>query len=196
MNDHYRYQSLIYDYTRPFFLLERDRACRHLQIAAGGVVLEVGCGTGYNFRRLVEQVGPGGRVYGVDYSEAMLKIAARRIRRCRWNNVLLTRERAEDFKFTEKADAVLFSYSMSMIDDWKKTLENVLSGLKERGTIVLLDFCEWERLRPLFPLWNRWLKWNHVHIRTEPLEYLREKAKQCQCLKYHHGYICIMAAQF
>lgn len=196
MNDHYRYQSLIYDYTRPFFLPGRDLACRQLQVSEGSVVLEVGCGTGYNFRRLIEQTGPRGHVYGVDCSEAMLKVAARRVQKRGWKNVVLARERAEAYRFTEQADAVLFSYSLSMIDDWKRSLDTILSGLREGGTLVILDFHEWEGLKPLFSLWRRWLHWNHVYIRTAHFAYLREKAKEFHFSKFHHGFNCILSARF
>jgi SAM-dependent methyltransferase len=41
-------------------------------------VVDVGCGPGFYAAELLEEVGPGGRVVGVDASPAMIAVAARR----------------------------------------------------------------------------------------------------------------------
>ena len=46
MDTVYRHQRHFYDLTRKFYLLGRDRLIRELQPPRGGVVLELGCGTG------------------------------------------------------------------------------------------------------------------------------------------------------
>ena len=48
MDRMYRYQRHIYDLTRKYYLLGRDRAIRDLQVPVDGTLLEVGCGTGRN----------------------------------------------------------------------------------------------------------------------------------------------------
>jgi len=42
----------------------RKRAAARLTLAAGGRVLEIGCGTGRNFSFLRDAVGPTGKIYG------------------------------------------------------------------------------------------------------------------------------------
>ena len=44
----------------------------------GDRVLDVGCGPGFYSRELIDQVGPGGSVTGVDQSPQMLAVAKRR----------------------------------------------------------------------------------------------------------------------
>ncbi len=46
MDQMYRYQRHIYDLTRKYYLLGRDRTIEALQIPQHGSLLEVGCGTG------------------------------------------------------------------------------------------------------------------------------------------------------
>jgi ubiquinone/menaquinone biosynthesis C-methylase UbiE len=47
-------------------------------VAAGDQVLDVGCGLGHEVRRLAEQVGPRGRVVGIDANPAMITEGRRR----------------------------------------------------------------------------------------------------------------------
>ena len=49
-----------------------------LELAPGRVVLDVGCGTGDDVRDMATLVGPGGKVVGIDNSQAMIGVARRR----------------------------------------------------------------------------------------------------------------------
>ena len=51
MNRIYRCQHHIYDLTRKYYLLGRDRLLAGLRPHAGDAVLEIGCGTGRNLAR-------------------------------------------------------------------------------------------------------------------------------------------------
>ena len=71
----YRWLAPIYPFLELVFLLPRgirNKALERVGLTAGDKVLEIGCGTGRNLGHLVAAVGAEGRVYGVDYSEAML----------------------------------------------------------------------------------------------------------------------------
>ncbi|TIV98235.1 MAG: SAM-dependent methyltransferase, partial [Mesorhizobium sp.] len=48
MDGVYRWQRHIYDLTRKYYLLGRDRLIDGLDVPRGGTVLELGCGTGRN----------------------------------------------------------------------------------------------------------------------------------------------------
>ena len=70
----YRYQRYVYDATRKYYLLGRDRLLAELQPPAGGSVLEIACGTGRNLI-LAARRYPNARFYGFDISNAMLDTA-------------------------------------------------------------------------------------------------------------------------
>src|SRR5947208_15237438 len=62
----------------PGFQELEDVAVAELHAAAGDRVLDLGCGTGEDTRRLAALVGPTGSALGIDISEAMLTEARRR----------------------------------------------------------------------------------------------------------------------
>lgn len=57
---------------------EFERAIAELRPATGGVVVDVGCGTGRALPAMRAAVGPAGRVFGIDVTAEMLGEAARR----------------------------------------------------------------------------------------------------------------------
>ncbi|WP_173862771.1 class I SAM-dependent methyltransferase [Salinigranum rubrum] len=57
----------------------RERAADRLAPPAGGVVVDMGCGTGANLPFLSGQVGPEGRVLGVDFTPGVLAVARDRL---------------------------------------------------------------------------------------------------------------------
>ena len=70
----YRRQRHIYDGTRRYYLLGRDRLIEDLAPAPGATVLEIGCGTG---RNLVLAAGRyrDAQFFGIDVSTEMLTSA-------------------------------------------------------------------------------------------------------------------------
>jgi len=56
----------------------RQLARESLGAAPGEQIIDVGCGPGFFVAELLEQVGAGGRVVGIDSSPAMLPVAAGR----------------------------------------------------------------------------------------------------------------------
>lgn len=56
----------------------KRRSVELMRLAPGLSALDLGCGTGDDTRRLLERVGPSGRVHGVDFSAAMVEESVRR----------------------------------------------------------------------------------------------------------------------
>src|SRR5262245_23648909 len=74
MDGLYRWQRHIYDLTRKYYLLGRDRLIAGLNVPAGGTVLELGCGTGRNLI-LAARRYPDAHFFGLDISSEMLETA-------------------------------------------------------------------------------------------------------------------------
>ena len=158
----YRRQARIYDMTRWIFLRGRRRALDRLLLAEGSRALEVGCGTGLNLGALRERVGPSGEVHGLDLSPEMLSVARGKAEARQWDNVRLHLADAQDFDLGVEFDAVLYSYSLAMIQDWRASLAAAARHLRARGRLSVLDFHRMEGWGPVGRLFVRWLNRWHV----------------------------------
>ena len=173
MDAQYALQRHIYDLTRKYYLLGRDRLIRELGVPAGGSVLEVGVGTGRNLA-LVAGRYPGARLFGLDISAEMLKSAHVNIDRAgAQGRTLLARADATSFDpqwlFGEAGfDRVYVSYSLSMIPDWEAALAQALSVVAPGGRLHVVDFGQQEQLPGWFrALLRGWLAKFHVTPREE-----------------------------
>jgi S-adenosylmethionine-diacylgycerolhomoserine-N-methlytransferase len=151
MDRMYRFQRHIYDATRRYYLLGRDRLVCDLKVPKGGTVLEVGCGTGRNLVK-VAATYPDAEVFGFDISEEMLKsatAAATRLQRPR--RIHLAQGDALNFNpqkafGTAQFDRVYFSYTLSMIPDWEGALRHAASLVTPEGALHVADFGQCEGL--------------------------------------------------
>jgi ubiquinone/menaquinone biosynthesis C-methylase UbiE len=147
----------LYAFLEPLYLIfppARARAVVALGLEPGGVVLEVGVGTGRNFRYLVDAVGPTGTVIGVDASPGMLAEARRLVEREGWSNVELLQQDAGHLELDRDVDGVLFSLSYSAIPEPRPALARAWERLRPRGKVVVLDagFTDSRALRLLDPI--------------------------------------------
>ncbi len=76
MDGVYRYQRHVYDLTRKYYLLGRDRLIDDLAVPPGGAVLELGCGTGRNLVKVARALSARHSFFGLDISAEMLETAA------------------------------------------------------------------------------------------------------------------------
>ncbi len=164
MDRMYRLQRHIYDASRKFYLLGRDRMLDELVITPGDRVCEVGCGTARNLARLAQR-HPQAHFFGVDASEAMLATAQRNLRRAGvTSQIRLTHGLAESVDATamfgedKPFDMLLFSYAFSIFPEWRPAADRALAAVRPGGTIAVVDFGTQNRLPRSFQRGlRRWL---------------------------------------
>ena len=183
MNRMYRRQRHIYDGTRRYYLLGRDRLIDGLAAKAGESVLEVGCGTGRNLV-LAAQLYPEARFFGIDVSTEMLTSAISAISRRGLDGRIrvahgdATAFNPENLFEVASFDHVMISYSLSMIPDWRRVLQTAASRLKPGGRLHVVDFGGQERLPGIVrPLLLQWLALFHVTPRDGLERELSEMAR-------------------
>lgn len=141
MDQYYRFQSRIYDSTRWSFLFGRKEVIRQLPPLQEPIVVEIGCGTGYNLKRLVKHY-PDGEFYGLDISPDMIARAEKNLRHHQNKVWLLEAPYQKGHTLLPKpADVILFSYSLTMINpQWKSLVDQALADLKDGGLLAVVDF--------------------------------------------------------
>jgi demethylmenaquinone methyltransferase/2-methoxy-6-polyprenyl-1,4-benzoquinol methylase len=111
----------------------RRRAVDALRLKPGDRVLDVGCGTGLNFRYIAAAVGPSGLIVGTDLSHGMLRQVGTLPR------LRLVQGAASQALFRpESFDAILSTYVISTILD-EEILGPLHRALRPGGRLVIAD---------------------------------------------------------
>jgi ubiquinone/menaquinone biosynthesis C-methylase UbiE len=135
---------------------QRARAVEKLDLHAGDVVIDVGCGTGLSFALIEQRIGPSGLVIGVELSPEMLAVARRRVEQHGWSNVTLIESSVEEAKVEVEADAALFCL-VHDITRSRGALQNVVSQLKPGGHIGVLGGKALPRKALPLNIVSRWM---------------------------------------
>jgi S-adenosylmethionine-diacylgycerolhomoserine-N-methlytransferase len=164
MNRMYRLQRHVYDATRLYYLLGRDRMIANLRPANGANVLEIGCGTARNLVHAA-RLYPNAQFFGIDVSTEMLTSAIAAISRAGLAGRIkvahgdATAVHPQKLFAVASFDHVMISYSLSMIPDWRRVLEAAAGRLTPGGRLHIVDFGNQERLPGIArALLLRWLK--------------------------------------
>ena len=185
----YRHQRHIYDLTRKYYLLGRDRLIARLRPTRGMHVLEIGSGTARNLVHAA-RAHPDIDLFGIDISHEMLETARQAVVREQLTaHIQLARADATRFDpallfGVPGFSRIFISYSLSMIPGWRAVLDQAAACLLPDGELHIVDFGRQERL----PAWfkaalRRWLALFHVQPRDDlEVELARLAAR--------HGFTC------
>ncbi len=178
MDQMYRVTRHIYDVTRAYYLLGRDRMLAKVVTNPSTATLEVGCGTARNLIKLARRAEPG-LLCGLDASQEMLDTAAASIARAgvpaagheriRLQQGLAERLDAKAmFGRDEPFDTIFFSYCLSMVPTWPGAIEAAMANPKTGGHLVIVDFWDQKDLPGILATGlKKWLSLFHVLYRPE-----------------------------
>ncbi|MGE3830701.1 MAG: class I SAM-dependent methyltransferase [Parvibaculaceae bacterium] len=195
MDGIYKYQRHIYDATRKYYLLGRDRLLNELRPDDGSIVLEVGCGTGRNLIHAAKCC-PNVGFIGLDISRAMLETARRSIARAGLSDRIdVFQADATAFDLRElcgeaHVGRVFVSYSLSMIPLWRQVLARAFEAVGPGGRLYVLDFGQQEAWPRWFkPALFAWLRQFSVYPRAElEVELTRLASDSGAALEFRHLY--------
>jgi len=127
----------------------REMAVKALKLKQGDTVVELGCGTGLNFRLLRERVGSEGKIIGVDLTPEMLSAAKKRIEHNRWKNIELVRSDAGAYTFPEHVDGIISTFAITLMPECDKIIKKGAAALSPGKRLVVLDF----KMPDSWPMW-------------------------------------------
>lgn len=130
--DHYQ----VFEDRHGFFRKLNETLLARMKLADGGLVLDVGCGTGASCEQILEAL-PESRVWGLDNSPAMLDRARSRI----GHSERLSLVEGDAARLTEyfdfAFDAIIYSASIFLIPDYEESLRQALALLRTGGRVGL-----------------------------------------------------------
>lgn len=205
MDRMYRWQRHIYDLTRKPYLLGRDAIISELKPRPGDRILEIGCGTGRNLIAAA-RMWPHATFYGVDVSTQMLKAAQTAVARADLaGRVKLAWADATNFDpqrtfAIADFDRIMFSYTLSMIPEWRVALERSIAIMAPQSSLLIADFGDQRELPDAFRMALRtWLSWFHVTPRTDLEAVVRQTAAShdlsCAFRPIYRGYAFLASLQ-
>ena len=121
-------------------------ALKHLNIKAGEHVLEIGYGTGQSLKQMAKLLGETGKIYGIDISSGMLKVAEKRLKKPNLlNRVELKCGDAVSLPYkVDKFDAVFMSFTLELFDtpEIPIVLNEIKRVLKPQGRLGLVSMSK------------------------------------------------------
>ena len=149
------------------------RSAEHARLRPGDHVLDVACGSGSSALPAAEQVGPSGRVLGVDLSEQLLALGRVKAEQAGLDNVEFRLGDMRDLELPAASfDAVLLVFGVFFVPDMEALTRELWSLVKPGGRLVITVWARGlmepaysaffeavgaER-RDLFPPEPRWLR--------------------------------------
>lgn len=149
-------------------------------------MIDVACGTGLNFGPIEAEIGPAGRLLGVDLSPEMVAVAKQRVERAGWQNVSLIEAAVEDADLSQPVDAALFSFTHDVLQS-ERAVDHVVAAVSPGGRVVAVG-AKWTSgwrapvnvamrvaVRPFVTaLWGLDCPWRHLepHLRDLRIEEL------------------------
>jgi arsenite methyltransferase len=148
----------------------RARINELLALSPGDHVLDVGSGPGDQVHEMASNVGPQGRVVGIDSAESAVAIA--RGRCVEFDTVTFQVGEADNLPFSEgEFDAVMSSQVFEYLDDVPGALVEMFRVLKPGGRVLIHD-TDWgallwnsrdhDRMRRIMEAWDGHLADPHV----------------------------------
>lgn len=114
---------------------------RTMGLAAGDVVADIGCGTGYFSRPMARAVAPGGRVLAVDIQPEMLSFLKKILEHEGLSNVELVQGESDDPKLApESVDWILLVDVYHEFQQPRAMLARMREALKPDGKVALLEY--------------------------------------------------------
>jgi arsenite methyltransferase len=166
-------------YTTPDVVQQRRVLLQTLDLRPGEHALDIGSGPGFLACEMAAAIGPEGRVVGIDPSESMLALSARRERAAGSAPVEFRAGDALALPFADESfDVAVSTQVYEYVADMPRALAEARRVLRSGGRLLVLD-TDWdsivwhcsdrERMRRVLAAWDEHLADAHLPARLAGL---------------------------
>lgn len=118
----------------------RKDTMKRMNVQKGQQALDVCCGTADWSIFLAEKVGSAGKVYGLDFSENMLKVGQQKVAARGLKNIELIQGNAMELPFADNSfDFVTIGFGLRNVPDYMQVLREMRRVAKPGGQVVCLE---------------------------------------------------------
>lgn len=145
-----------YDFMNSVISFQRHKAWRKdtmkkMNVSKGQKALDVCCGTADWTIALADAVGESGEVYGLDFSQNMLKVGEEKIQELQLNQVTLLHGNAMELPFDDHTfNFVTIGFGLRNVPDYMQVLKEMTRVVKPGGKVVCLETSQ-----PTMPIFRQ-----------------------------------------
>ena len=118
--------------------LYRKKAISLLHLTPDSTILEIACGIGYNFEIVQSYLHGKGHYVAIDISPRSLAVANGKIKSNGWTNMELINTSISRYNPKCKFDAILCTYALTIIPDYKTAINKIHDLLKPEGRFSVI----------------------------------------------------------
>ncbi len=175
---------------------------QRLEVQPGDFAIDVCCGTGDWTIALAKAVGPAGQVIGLDFSQEMLKIAAKKVRAAGVSDrVTLVKGDAMQLPYDEnRFDVATIGFGLRNVPDADQVLREMVRVVRTNGKIACLETSQptnpavkigWEAYFKTVPVMaklavNKYREYNYLERTTKQFVSAEKLAKMFEDAGMHN----------
>jgi ubiquinone/menaquinone biosynthesis C-methylase UbiE len=171
----------------------REKAISSLNLTENSIVLDVACGTGFNFRFIENYIGNNGKIVGVELSPKTVELAKKLIVKQRWTNIELVNMSIMDYEPEILFDAVVCTQAMEIIP--RAAVDKIFQLLKPQGRFAMLGMKLSSRIpyRLLNPFMEYSAKSGGIDIHRDVYKYIEAKCSKVSYEECLGGFYYILS---
>lgn len=171
----------------------REKAVTSLNLTENSVVLDVACGTGFNFRFLENHIGNHGRIVGVELSPKTVKLAEKLVAKQKWTNIELVNMSIMDYEPGFLFDAIVCTLAMEIMPE--AAVDKIFQLLKPHGrfTMIGMKLSSQTPYKLLNPFMEYTAKFGGIDFHRDVYKDIEAKCSSVSYKEYLGGFYYILS---